>query len=164
VTAADPPHHIRLHGPWECCVLSRSVRLADGSWQETRAGLPPSGRVRIPTDGIPSLGEGCRDRILLTRRFHQPTGLVPDDRVDLVIEGLAAGATVTLNGVALRAILFGQDSVRYDVTRCLQRRNELALEVEVPGATADASGSPPCAGKASQGGLCREIRLEIHAA
>jgi hypothetical protein len=55
------------------------------------------------------------------RRFGQPSGIEPGDRLWLVIED-GATATLVLNGVCLPA-----EIGRHDVTELLESRNELLL-------------------------------------
>ena len=55
------------------------------------------------------------------RRFGQPSGLEPGDRVWLVVDG-GLPATLVLNGVCLSA-----ECARHDVADLLEPRNELLL-------------------------------------
>ncbi len=162
--AKQTRHIIRLRGPWEYRPLTRTVRLPDGSLRETTAALPPPGRLRIPADWGRILGADFRGRVLLTRRFGQPTGLALGDRVDLVFELVETCGAATLNGTLLGPMLSGQGCPRFDITARLQRRNELNLVVELP---LDSPHSPPrtrLGREGLPGGLLGEVRLEILAA
>ncbi|MCY2986289.1 MAG: hypothetical protein NTY19_00210 [Planctomycetota bacterium] len=157
-------HIIHLRGPWECRPLTRTIPLPDGSLRETTEALPPPGRLRIPADWGRILGADFRGRVQLTRRFGQPTGLAPGDRVDLVLELVEACGVAMLNGTPLGPILSGQECTRFDITARLQRRNELAVVVELP---PDAPQRPLPSGLGREGlpgGLLDEVRLEILAA
>lgn len=83
--------------------------------------------------------------LMWRRRFGRPSGLTPDHRVELIIEGLPAKASVALNGELLAGqteAVLGQ--TRFDVTRRLLARNELAILLPVLEAhQPDSTGTPP---------------------
>jgi hypothetical protein len=84
--------------------------------------------------------ESLAGRRMYRRFFNQPTGLGPEDVVQLVIEPLPADAVVSLNGRPLPT-----DNALWNIAAQLQPRNEITIEV---------------AGKAG-GRPFGEVRLEI---
>jgi beta-galactosidase/beta-glucuronidase len=139
-------HRIRLRGPWRFRVLSE---------QPAR-----SGRVALPCDWSTSLGADFRGRVAYTRRFQRPTGLSPGQRVELVLDGVDAFGSVSLNGSGLLEIPPGGAPARVDIAPLLTDRNELVVEVELP--SADEAVVRPPGREHSPGGLYGEVRLEIH--
>ncbi len=115
-------HRIRLRGPWLL--------------EPTPPAETPSRTVRLPGGWSDLLGAGVR-RVRLSRRFHSPTNLGPDDEVSLVVKKLPEGAHVCLNGanLAAQARHAAEDSV-FPTSR-LELNNLLTVEFDV-GATPDA--------------------------
>jgi hypothetical protein len=112
-------HRIRLRGPW---------LLEPTSPAET-----PPRTVRLPARWGDLLGTQV-SRVRLTRRFHCPTNLGPDDEVSLVVTNLPEGAHVSLNGASLgpQAQPAAEDGVF--ATPRLEPSNLLTVEFDV-GAT-----------------------------
>jgi hypothetical protein len=148
-------HSIRLRGPWEYEPLCREVRLPDGSTEERSEGLRPGGRVRMPATWHEMVGSDFRGRVRCRRRFACPRGLEPYETVWLVVQGLDAEGTVSLNSQRLGTIASGQHAQRYDVTRLLKERNELIVEVAGPRGHIEIVGATPTY-------PLGEVRLEIH--
>lgn len=130
------PHRIRLRGPWECEPLER---LPQG------AALPSPLRMTLPcrwTDG------GLKDfsgRVRFRRRFGYPGQIDAYERVWLTLAGVSDRAEVRLNGGVL-GLCAGAGPFEFEVTRLLQPRNELTVDVE---------------GTADRGGLWGETALEV---
>lgn len=139
-------HRIRLRGPWRFRVLSE---------QPAR-----SGRVTMPCDWSTSLGADFRGRVAYTRRFQRPTGLSPGQRVELVLDGVDAFGSASLNGSRLLEIPPGGKPARVDIAPLLADRNALVVEVELPPAGEEPMRPPDR--EQSPGGLYGEVRLEIH--
>lgn len=96
-------------------------------------------RLRRPWHCEP-VGGGTRWR----RPFHRPTGLGPDVRVWIVLQGFSAAGTVTLNGQTLGRLDPEQPECRLDATESLRPQNELTIELEAPAPAASPNtGSPP---------------------
>jgi beta-galactosidase/beta-glucuronidase len=112
----------------------------------------------MPSDWSPIAGPDFRGRVLFTRRFGCPTGLLDDDRVELVVEAVDQLAWIELNGQMLGETRWGAGLWRLDITNQLQPANELRVTVELP---ADPRDRGERTGK--PGGLIGEVRLEIHA-
>jgi hypothetical protein len=105
------PHRIRLRGPWEYDAGEAHGKLA------LPAATPLAGAVRF------------------SRRFGYPGRIDGDERVWLVLDGLAGPATVALNGTELGS---ARGDAEFDVTSRLQPRNEVAVTLsDLP-----AGGSP----------------------
>lgn len=158
----DRPHIIRLRGPWDYEPLSRTRLLPDGTIREEGAGeLPPAGRIQMPADWAETLGAEFRGRVRYTRRFGCPSGLATNDLIELVIVQVDALGAVHLNGRPLVGIPAGQLNTRVDITRRLQPRNELHVEVELPDVDPAAPTLPRPGRGDRPGGLIGEVRLEI---
>jgi beta-galactosidase/beta-glucuronidase len=114
----------------------------------------------MPCDWSNSLGAEFRGRVAYTRPFQRPTGLSLGQRVELVLEGIDAFGSVSLNGSPLIEIPSGGEQARVDVAPLLVDRNELVVEVELP--PADEEPTRPPGREQSPGGLYGEVRLEIH--
>lgn len=116
------PHIIRLRGRWEYAVetpsgTARGSFDASGDWL---ASLPGLASVRF------------------SRRFHAPTGLAPETRVELLLQGFPSGVGLALNGAPL------EDAT--DIAPRLQSTNLLELTLPNP---------PPAT-------LIAEVALAIH--
>lgn len=85
-------------------------------------------RLRHPWQNAPTL-RGMR----WIRRFNRPSGLTPSQRVWIVVRGIAALGTATLNGQALGS-LSGQADIpaEFDVTPLLRPHNRLELQLDTP--------------------------------
>jgi len=69
------------------------------------------------------------------RHFNKPTGLEGGERVWLAIERCSGPASVSLNGGGVGQAFRlspGDAPVRFDITRLLQPRNKLVIEVVCP--------------------------------
>ena len=147
------PHSIRLRGPWQYEVLALAVADASGGLILADSEVPPPGVIELPGDWSAALGADFRGLARLTRRFGLPTGLSQSSRVWLAIEGVAGTAAVALNSQTLGnttgvhdfsrspqnpvhlsqpfASLFQIEPepcpVRWDITKLLQPRNEVAI-------------------------------------
>src|SRR5688500_9616695 len=123
------PHAMRLHGPWEYQPLSRWL-LAQGVWRETPQDPLPPGRTRAPGHGGAALGDDFFGRVRFTRRFGRPSGLASFERAWLVIEGVDAQGSVSLNGTPLGEVPGYAVPAAFDVTARLLPRNELEIVAE----------------------------------
>jgi len=96
--------------------------------------------VRLPAlrDELVDAGAG---RVRLSRRFHCPTNLGPDDRVSVVVQDLPTGADVCLNGTRLSRQV--SDSAEHAVfaTSRLEPTNLLSVEFD-PGTIPATSDEP----------------------
>ena len=152
-------HVIRLRGPWQCAPLARTVLLANGQTANEQGSLPAGGRIELPADWGALLGNDFRGRIRFNRRFGLPTGIEPEQRIDLVIECVDAFGHASLNGESLGPL--GSNAARFDVTRQLKPRNELEVIVELPRLSAESAPLPRPGREHLPGGLIGEVRLEI---
>jgi hypothetical protein len=119
-------HRIRLRGPW---------LLEPTSSPET-----PARAVRLPIRWG-ELVESGATRVRLSRRFHSPTNLGPEDQVSVVVNELPQGALVCLNGASLgpHAGRAAEDSV-FPTPR-LQPNNLLTVEFDVGTRSAASDGA-----------------------
>jgi hypothetical protein len=147
------PHVIRLRGPWEFEVLEREA----ASCAESPAKL--TGKATLPCDWSDALGADFRGQVRYRRRFNRPSGLDPHERVWLVIEGVDAFGSATLNGRALGEIRGYALPASFDVTNLLGSGNELKVDVELPPVLPSGNLRPGAEGR--PGGPIGEVRLEI---
>ncbi len=150
-------HIIRLHGPWEYQPFVRFVMRA-GSVEESDD-LPPSGRVEIPGDWRETLGDDFYGRVRFMRHFHRPTGLETGQRVFLAVERVCLHGRVWLNEQLLGNVAYTGGPFRFEVSKNLDVRNLLAIEVELPPPENPGSARPDC--ELQPGGLVGWVRLEI---
>jgi hypothetical protein len=88
---------------------------------------------------------GFAGRVVFHRRFGKPAHLDPDERVCLVLEGVAGPARVWFNLDLLGNV---EGSARFDITDHLAERNDLRVEIN--------AADDRC-------GIVSEVRLEITA-
>jgi beta-galactosidase/beta-glucuronidase len=132
----------------------------DGSLSVVEPLLPP-GRMVVPNDWGQQLGRDFRGQVRFVRSFGRPTRLEPGEQVWLVCGGVDLVGRAELNGEPLGPVPGWHKATRFDVTRLLQERNSLVLDVELPPLSyADEQRLRPArAGLA--GGVIGEVRLEI---
>ena len=111
-------HSIRLRGPWEL----------PGKGEPQRIEMPATWQTLLASAGDSPLPSPAR----LLRRFGQPTGIAPTDRLRLVIESSAASCQIELNGQPLGSIAPSQQTSSFDVTALLRPRNELLILLQIP--------------------------------
>lgn len=150
-------HIIRLHGPWQYEILS--VSRQDPTIDQ--AGLPTTGRIKMPADWGETLGRDFRGRVRYTRRFGRPTGLEAGDRVRLVVQRLDALGSITLNDGPPSTLLPGQRNWQHDVTTLLEPRNLLTIEVELPEEAEEEADLKRPDRIGQPGGIIGSVRLEI---
>lgn len=100
-------------------------------------------RLRDPWERSSEDGE----RTVYRRYFHAPT-ISPGERVFVVVEGLRAAATVTLNGMPLGEWIESDGPQEFEISSLVVPRNELTLSI-------------PTASAAAPTGPWTEVRLEI---
>lgn len=129
------PHRIRLRGPWECEPLAGG---AQGS-------VPAARTVTMPCNWRDAGLAGFHGRALFRRHFGAPRQLDAGERVWLTFEGLSDHAEVWFNEELLGQHR-GNGPVEFEVTKRLDERNELVVEVE---------------NGRDEGGLWGEVAVEI---
>jgi hypothetical protein len=119
------PHRIRLAGPWEWC---NSSSQSPGDRQT----------CQLPFSSSADNGDhpGACGSLLLSRRFHCPTGIDSTTVVKIALEVQAGNAEAKLNGVPLEAEVEADDIqqdaksiriVRFSVSGALRPFNELQV-------------------------------------
>lgn len=154
------PHAIRLRGPWQLEPLCRYLTAAGGSVVESREDLPPPCRTTVPSDWGDVLGREFRGRVRYRRTFQSPPPLDPHERVWLVVEGVDAQGSVTLNGHLLGEIPGYALGRSFEVTTLLSTSNQLAVEVDLPQKNAGSGPLRP-GRELLPGGPIGDVRLEI---
>ena len=159
-------HRIHLGSQWEFEPLSDLDPSPDNTLETPQSHprgqhpLQPQ-RLENVSDCRQAAGADYQGRIRLVRRFGRPTGLTPGDRVELVIDPRQSIATVSLNDQVLETWLGAHPIepttatdakalVRFDVSSCLQDRNQLSIELDL----CDNPGAPR---------IMRDVWLEIFA-
>ena len=142
VMPLETRHAIRLRGPWRC----------QTSLEE------PSQRCTVPGDWGELLGDDFRGEVIYSRNFGRPTGLEPEDSVELVIEQVDPQASVLLNGRLLGEIPPGGQAWRRSISDQLEARNELQVRLSM---LAEQAPARPPGREGTPGGILGEVRLEI---
>jgi beta-galactosidase/beta-glucuronidase len=131
-----PAHRIRLRGPWDCEPL---LRIGSA------AALPRPCRMNLPCRWDEGGLANFAGRVRYRRRFGLPTNLDAGESVWLSFAAVDAAADVWLNSQHVGSHV-GEGAFEFEVTKLLQPRNELVVEVE---------------SASTSGGLCGEVALEI---
>jgi hypothetical protein len=107
------------------------------------------------------LGAGFRGVVRYSRRFNPPASLDAHERLWLVVDGVDARGTVSLNGTRLGEVEGYAVQTSFDITSLVAARNELELDVELP-ADGPAGALPLRPGReAMPGGPVGEVWLEV---
>lgn len=119
VVAVMDPHPIRLRGPWTYSLESSAATELS------------TGRLKIPDEWLAWCHAvcGCREsivKVVFQRRFGKPTGLTPQDKVELVVDGELLIDEVLVNNVAIAR---NTTYLRADIVRLLNESNELTLRI-----------------------------------
>lgn len=133
------PHRIRLRGPWESEPVARLVRKEDGGLARSTDDLPPPQRMTMPCHWRDAGLEDFAGIVRLRRRFGYPGRIDEYERVWLTFAQISGNATITLNSRQLGQISDGDTPCEFSVTKLLQPRNELVVDVE---SLTDAGGLP----------------------
>ena len=153
-------HSIRLRGPWQLEPVYRYVRRADGEFEPRTDELPPPARLHMPADWSAAFGPDFLGRVRCVRTFNTPPGLVPEERVWLVVEPQRSTARVMMGDDTLGVVAAEGEPLRVDITHRLDNFNRLEIIVEHPALVQGKSavGEPK---QLPPGGLIGEVRLEI---
>ncbi|WP_425615010.1 hypothetical protein NA78x_004898 [Anatilimnocola sp. NA78] len=96
------------------------------------------------------------------RRFGLPTNLGADEQVSLVVERVAAPATIELNDQLLGEQLPAEGPKAFEITRLLQPRSEIRISFQLtPAQLAEVGESHQPGLETAPGTLLGEVRLEI---
>ncbi len=115
-------HRIRLRKPW-------IRRLGDSNTAPVKVDVPDSDADSLAV-GQPQTGQLQSGQTLIYQRsFNLPTGLEPDDRVRLEIDGFVGhSASILINDQDVHRSENGV-SMRVDVTDRLERSNRLEIRL-----------------------------------
>lgn len=142
---------MNLKGPWDYEWLSGHTPRSEPSTGTPPGSAPAAGgRIKLPAEWRSVFGSSA-GTVRFRRRFGRPTNLDPDERVDLVFDGVGGAVRVLLNGQPLGLIRDTDAAARFDVTTLLQPRNEVTVDVAF-----DPSRHPD-----KPGGLWAAVALEI---
>lgn len=131
------PHRIRLRGPWQCEPLAkRGSPLAE---------LPAPFWMTMPCHWREGGLGAFSGKVRFRRRFGYPGTIDSHERVWLTLAGFSDHAELWVNEVFLGRYA-GPGGFEIDITRLLQPRNEVRIEID---------------GDARGGGLWGEAALEI---
>jgi beta-galactosidase/beta-glucuronidase len=140
------PHRIRLRGPWECEPLAQFVIRADGRKEILTTNLPARRRMTMPCRWSEGGLEDFAGRIRFRRHFGYPGRIDENEQVWLTFAGVEGTSEIWLNGQFLSRHEGHVNSFEFDVTKVLQDRNDLRVEVE---------------SDTTAGGLYGEVAMEI---
>ncbi|QDU41432.1 Glycosyl hydrolases family 2, sugar binding domain [Maioricimonas rarisocia] len=135
-------HRIRLRGPWEVA-LGKVGESAPADASFRRVTMPASWQELFGNEA----GTGW-----FRRRFNQPTGLEPHERVCIALPDVPGDVHMALNGTDVASQPASASRLVADVTDLLQLANRLEVRV-----TFDPGESPE-----TPGGLWQTVHLEIH--
>lgn len=147
----DPPHTIRLRGPWRYCVQQGTPSVPAGT----------SGEIQMPADWSETLGIEFRGIVRYTRNFGCPSGLTDLVHVLLVVSAVHETATIRLHGQVLGQATRDTGPVAFDISECLEPRNQLDIDVAVPIDLDSGTEQNRTQHHEQPGGLIGEVRLEI---
>lgn len=111
------PHIIRLGGPWEILRPGESRVI---------------GTTELPGFVRPAAKHKDAKQFDIRRSFGWVAGIIPDERVFLVLDEICAWTEVILNGKRIGQYQDLLSLHRFDVTDLLQPRNELKLRLNSP--------------------------------
>jgi hypothetical protein len=163
----QPVHPIRLHGPWNATVTrvdypqeSPAEIGANDSHDASKVSVGLSTKLQIPCDWGDWLGPDFCGVVSLVRAFGLPTNLDDQQEIWLVIESIDYQGEIWLNETRLGDLQLNQPPLRCPVRHCLQARNCLRIEIEMP---AEFHGDSTRRGQRGllAGGLVGSVRLEI---
>ena len=113
---AEYPHRIRLRGPWE--------------WRPSESDSAAPNLVHMPCTWQDLVATQPGAQIRFLRRFGQPQLQNPNERVWLVVEGLASSAKVWMNDNVIDPCHTGPERCEREVTDLLERRNRLRIQMD----------------------------------
>lgn len=153
-------HSIRLRGPWQLEPICRYVPRKDGFFDAEVENLPAAATMKMPTDWSAAFGGDFLGRVRYVRTFHAPPGLVPEERVWLVVEPQRSLARVMMGDDVLGTVVATGPAQRFDITHRLESFNRVEIVVDHP-ALANGEIAEGAVDVSLPGGLVGEVRLEI---
>ncbi len=145
----EPPHVIRIRGPWQRTVLN------DGA-QDVSADDREVANVKMPGSWSADLGEDFQGTVRYQRMFNRPTGITQETTLRLVFQQIVGDADVHLNDELLGTILWPNQTGSFDVTDRMNPRNQIRVDIQaLRSGKAGADQAPP------PGGMVGEVQLQI---
>jgi hypothetical protein len=140
-------HRIQLKGPWEYRPLRGPETAPDAPEPTTDrpelpsqlTTLPAPGTVKFPASWPDFLGD-FRGTVEFRRPFNCPTNLSPNDRVDIVLEGVGGAAEVQINGTVSGCLDADSGRGRFEITSKLRLHNVLRITIVRTAMTPEPSG------------------------
>lgn len=114
-------HRIRLRGPWGF------------AWREHPENEPTEVRKKHPDDWQEFIGQRS-GTVELTRRFHTPSNLDPEERVFIILEGVRGTGQIQLNDVRLGEFDQSRFTWEFPVPLPLPFSNLLRIVITFPAA------------------------------
>lgn len=152
-------HRINLKGPWQFAVVDGEANLLAGNSKQQRVKLPH----QVSEADLAGKETTENSRLVYSRRFGCPTGLEPNDRVDLCVGMSPASFRCYLNDQKLPHSRLDDEAsldseaasqvCRFAISALLQVNNHLQLSLAF---SSDLASSNRC-------GLSSEVWIEIHA-
>jgi hypothetical protein len=155
-------HTIRLRGPWQLEPVFRFVPGADGELERVADSLPPATTMHVPADWSAAFGADFFGRVRYVRPFNAPPGLLPEERVWLVVEPQRSDVRVMMSEEMLGTVPTAGGARRFDITHRLSPHNRLEIFVDHP--PIDAERIAGAGSDRLPGGLVGEVWLEIEEA
>lgn len=126
LTMTSKAHSIRLHGPWallscepQNCVLGSEISLSTNNNRSL---------TTVYWKSIPQVLS--QSNCVIERSFNRPTGLAPEQRVELVLATQRLDVAVFLNQFLLGKIGVADTFARYPISSLLSVRNRIKLILE----------------------------------
>lgn len=146
---SEASHIIRLHGPWQC-------ELFDSSDAATETLT-----IKVPVDWNNFVRNQSGVLMVWKRSFGRPTNLGDREQVELVISNLRADVIVGLNEGRLEPLVRSDANTRFEVTKQLEVRNQLVLEVRTPSLESRTEQQPCILNEELIAGPFGQVYLEI---
>lgn len=138
----DCIHRMNLRGPWFYEWID-GPEPADAFPERCADRDSPqmsTSRVRMPAGWLDAFG-AVTGTVRLRRRFGCPTGLEPDERVQVTVDGFTGQGDLAVNGEKLGTLHDAGTPQSFDVTDRLQRSNTLEITLRHDPGVRDPAGA-----------------------
>lgn len=156
------PHPIQLKGPWDAQPLAPTRLRRDGVREEIAGPIPAPLKMAMPCRWADAGLPGFQGKVRFRRGFGWPSPLAEHERVWLAVGAADFFAEAVLNGVRLGGHAGAFEPFEFDITRFVEKRNELLIDVDCPKADPIAAAERLWRGRLGPGGgLWGTVRLEV---